>query len=344
MKRLSFIFVVIIGLLSLTRLVRAYEYPIPELGNCRDQKECHLYCEIPKNHAACWSYSVYGVQQVLGDETPEAAAANLGLTFPIAELGNCTTVSACKAYCTITQNQAACRAYGQAHGLTQKERLVERATEELGCTTKEECTTFCQEETNRDACEAFARRYHLKIAVKNRLVEAAKTELGCTTAQECRALCSLPENQSKCAAFAQRMGVVNSKREELVERAKEQLGCTSFESCRAFCQEGVNQEKCRNFGAAVGQGVKNTLQQNLGCTTAEECKAVCEASPEKCPNYPQKLQKIEKTRQYLQQKLNLTPQEILERKPGASFTPGTPELVSPPLYPLNQPAQITPEL
>jgi len=61
--------------------VSAYEFPIVELGNCRDVRECHLYCEIPSHKAACWSYSVYETVSVLGDESPETKVSALGITF-----------------------------------------------------------------------------------------------------------------------------------------------------------------------------------------------------------------------------------------------------------------------
>ena len=45
-------------------------YPIADLGYCRDAKECYLYCEIPENKAACWSYGKYKLgSDVLGVTT-----------------------------------------------------------------------------------------------------------------------------------------------------------------------------------------------------------------------------------------------------------------------------------
>lgn len=278
---------IILGFLMLVKPIYGYDFPVSVLGNCRDQKECHLYCEVPRNRAACWSYSVYGVKnEVLGDESPEEKVAQLGITFPIPSLGNCANVAQCKAYCNDPTNQTACKAFAQQQGLTLKTRISEKAKTELGCNTPEECRAFCEQEANREACLAFATRYHLKTAIKNRLVNAVGAELGCNSKDSCRALCELPENKVRCQTIAQRLGIGENKKAELVERAKEELGCTSFEDCRRFCQDKANSERCRNFGLAVGQSIKNRIRDEGDCTTVEECKSVCEANPERCPNFP----------------------------------------------------------
>ncbi len=291
MKKITAIFFGLLLLFAGTKAVNSYEYPVPELGNCRDRQECHLYCEVPNNKPACWAYNVYAVgTDVLGDESPETKVAALGITFPITELGNCANVAACKTFCVDLQNQAVCREFAVKHGLANKEKIIDKAKLELGCTTTEECRQLCELETNRSLCRTFAKKYHLKGAVKNLLVESAKNELGCTNHAECRLLCEKPENREKCVNLARRLGRGDTRKEELILKAKESLGCTSFEDCKSFCQNPENAEKCRNFGAAVRQHVedkvKNELKEKLGCTTAEECRKVCETNPERCPNFP----------------------------------------------------------
>lgn len=272
--------------LFLVKSVEAYTYPIYELGNCRDFRECHLYCEIPVNKAACWSYSVYGVKDVLGDETAETKVAELGVTFPIAQLGNCTTLAACKNFCNISTNQTTCAAFAQSHGLANKESVVTKAQTELGCATKEDCKEFCAKEENRDACTSFAKKYHLKTVAVNPTLEAAKTELGCATIDACRAFCAKEENRTKCSEFGKKNGKGGARKEELVGRAKQELGCTSFEDCRAFCQDKTNADKCRNFGSSIRTKPLEQTGVVGDCKTAAECKKACTDHPEKCPTFP----------------------------------------------------------
>jgi hypothetical protein len=46
-----------------------------------------------------------------------AAESTSSLTFPVKELGNCKDKDACKAFCDVRANQAACTAFGRLHGL-----------------------------------------------------------------------------------------------------------------------------------------------------------------------------------------------------------------------------------
>lgn len=270
------------------KIIHAQTFPVRELGNCRDSAECHLYCEIPEHKPGCWSYGVYRRQSdVLGEETPETKLEQLGITFPIAELGNCANLTACKSYCATPQNKAACTTYAQNHGLAKGERILAKAKAELGCSTKDECVAFCQVESNRAACSAFAKKYHLRLYIKNQLVEAATSELGCTTIEACRTLCAEPSNQAKCQALAEKLGLgVQARREALVEKAKQELGCTSFAQCKTFCQEETNRDKCRNFGQAIKEQVKSKLQERFDCETNEECRKQCQEHPDNCPGFP----------------------------------------------------------
>lgn len=305
-----------VGFLFLSKFspVRAVQYPIPQLGNCRDQYECHLYCEIPDNHASCWSYSVYGIN-VLGDESPEDKLALLGITFPVTELGNCATLNECRAYCDQEANKPACRTFAQTKKLTSKEIIIDKARSELGCSTVETCKVFCSEERSKGTCQTFAKKYHLRMVARDTMLEAARTELGCTTREQCKALCALPENGERCETLGKKFGKV-SVREQLVERAKTELGCTSFASCRTFCQDKTNRDACRNFGAAV-----RTLQNktNKDCGTPLECRKACAANPDKCPDFPKtQLPKSDATDgtitelDALERELNATGNESLE--------------------------------
>ena len=144
-------------------------YPIPELGNCRNQEECYLYCQIPQNTPDCWSYGKYimnNAQSVLGETTTN-------ITYPITELGNCSDANACFIYCNQPKNQSTCYAYAKNHGLINEEE-VENEEEDLPPEKMQE------------------------------IITSAKTELGCEGKEQCMTICSAPENYAKCEAFAKK--------------------------------------------------------------------------------------------------------------------------------------------
>lgn len=99
------------------------------------------------------------------------------ITFPIAQLGNCADLAACKAYCDDEANKEACLTFAENKGIGKNRKKLNsitrstllRAREELGCSTDQECKTFCKLEENREKCSEFAKTYNLKGGHKLRI-------------------------------------------------------------------------------------------------------------------------------------------------------------------------------
>lgn len=216
-------------------------YPIKELAFCRDAKECYLYCEIPENKAACWSYGKYKLYpQVLGeeDEAMEAEAKARGISFPIAELGNCASVSACREYCGNQDNYVACSEFAKKKGFskdgsveaqTKKAELIQKAKEELGCTSELGCRSYCELKENRDRCVQFAKKQGF-----------GEKSLPCNSDETCRKYCQ--ENPSECPGY--------NKQEQKSEESRGGAytgpsGCRNEEECRKWCLD--NPDKCPGY-------------------------------------------------------------------------------------------------
>lgn len=231
------------------------QYPIPELGFCRDAKECYLYCEIPQNKAACWSYGqfrlgpqVLGVTSLSREEEAQMRreALEKGITFPIAELGNCA---------------------GPA-----------------------ECRDFCEQQANHNACTNFARRHGFgeegggEGASEAEILAAARSELGCSAKEECFRICE--NERERCMAFAKRHGMYREGRGE-ESRSQGPGGCDSEESCRRYCQE--HPSECPGYqdhpSQEPGQPPPGSFTSPSGCRTADECEAYCRNNPSSCPGY-----------------------------------------------------------
>ena len=211
-----------------------YQFPVPELGNCRDQKECFLYCQIPLHKPACWSYGVYATKEnVLGETTVEESLSRLGIAFPVPELGNCANFSSCRKYCQDEQHRQQCHTFAADHGLIKKQKILEKAKQELGCSSLDECRQFCESDTNQDLCRNFARRYHLKL--KFRILQQTRAELGCNSVSDCKNFCRQPENRDKCRQFAQKHQIRNQTR----------VDCRTIDDCRKICEQDPN--RCPRF-------------------------------------------------------------------------------------------------
>lgn len=95
------------------------------------------------------------------------------IVFPIAELGGCTSVENCKAYCGEVENQQACLDFAKKKGLHRKEQkglnkeLAEKAKALLGCTSDQSCKEFCQQPENFEKCSLFAKENKLRGGIKH---------------------------------------------------------------------------------------------------------------------------------------------------------------------------------
>jgi len=294
-------------------------YPIPELSFCRDAKECYLYCEIPHSKPSCWSYGKYVLgSQVLGEETEntddiEMEAKRKNIAFPVAELGNCSSLKECKDYCDSPENKEACMAFADKHGLKpkkprdeKKQKLLEEAKEALGCNSREECDLFCQE--NKDQCAEFIKQHdpeeYERFQKQKEMVESAQEKLNCHSMEECKNFCQKPENQEKCGRFADEHAPkeFQERKEQILENAKETFGCISIEKCKRFCENPENKDKCRDFnqknylndehrpppppeGESLQEKDIPYYQDKPTCETEEECRHFCEENPDKCPGF-----------------------------------------------------------
>lgn len=271
-------------------------YPIPDLGYCRDAKECYLYCEIPENKAACWSYGKYKVgNDVLGVTTMDAdekrmmeeKARQYNITFPIADLGNCAGPQECRDFCETPSNQQTCMDFAKKKGFhkeaersdgmdpNKRDELLTKAKTELGCTSRESCSNIC--ETNPGRCEAFAKKHgayreppqssgRYSAEEKMKLMQKAQGDLGCTSMESCKSVCE--KNPQRCMEFAKKHGFDKEDREP--PEQQEQYENREY-------QQGASSGTSPNYGIQrFGKG---------GCDSEESCKTYCQEHPDECPGF-----------------------------------------------------------
>ncbi len=284
----------LVGLVGSASAQSLLQYPIPDLGYCRDAKECYLYCEIPEHKAACWSYGKYRVgSDVLGVTTMSEKekqymrdkAKEYGITFPIADLGGCAGPQECRDFCEQPANHQTCMDFAKKKGFHKemersdgmdpgkRDELLQQAKTELGCTSMESCSKVC--ENNQSRCEAFARKhgvYHeppesrgrYSAEEKMQLMEKAKTDLGCASMDECRATCE--KDPQRCMDFAKKHGF-----------HKESGQSQQYQYRSGEYQEETAGRTSPNYGIQrFGKG---------GCDSEESCKKYCQEHPDECPGY-----------------------------------------------------------
>lgn len=307
-------------------LAQYVSYPISALGNCQNAGECFYYCQIPANTPACWAYGEYALKpDVLGEETvsPEEEAKAHGITFPIAQLGNCSNPKDCFTYCDKPENAETCFAFAKNKNLLKESdadlpppsAILSSAKTELGCTSRESCKTLCENPQNVDKCRNFAAKHNLNKQSDNsqkqslppeEILKKAKSQLGCTSETACKSFCTDPANSSQCLEFARNNQLLDSHKEQEIEEletkkarmmddARKELGCNSMESCSAFCSQPQNNQKCAQLIQKQSHEDNNqTKNQNTNpqntkpCTSDEECKIYCQSHPNECPGFQDK--------------------------------------------------------
>jgi hypothetical protein len=204
------------------------------------------------------------------ESTTSANVAKFGITFPVAELGNCNNLDECKTYCNDATHQTECVEFAKKKG-------------------------FYKEQ---------------KSAVKNSITIAAKQALGCDGETACKQFCSLSENKQKCSEFAKSHNLVpvkeDLKKSETLTKAKEILGCDSVDACKLLCQKEENKTKCVEFAKQAGlkssevkagpgaskppfsQGKPNA---NNASRSAVNKESICRENPEKCKEIKDAAQK-----------------------------------------------------
>ncbi len=240
------------------------------------------------------SYAIFAHAQTLtlpGQPTDEAVAAS-GITFPVAELGNCGSKDTCRTYCNDPAHMDACIAFARDHGLMNQEE-AERATSFKrklaegsgpgGCTTPSECETFCRDIANINTCIAFAEQHGLKDRhveeskkIQAYLQSGGKMPGGCTNQQTCEVYCGDFSHAEECFNFAKRAGIGQGgpdergdalgedrfrrgpppeqfqKFLELAKNGETPGGCASKDACERYCQEPGRRDECVAFGVKAG--------------------------------------------------------------------------------------------
>lgn len=223
-------------------------------------------------------------QNIQDSGDPETRAKIYGINFPIAELGNCGSYYECRSFCEDPVNSASCFNFGKQRGLykdqedTQdKEKVLEKAKQELGCDSYETCKSFCQISSNFDKCNAFAKKQgmsggHVDDPKNEAVLEKAKGILGCDSYASCASFCSDDTNRQQCSDFAKQTGLKGG------EQKVGPGGCTSEATCKSFCSDPVNFQVCNGFTASSG----GQFQGPGGCDSEGSCRSYCEKNPQDC--------------------------------------------------------------
>ena len=241
------------------------QYPIVELGNCKNQADCKLYCSKQENMIACATY---------GEKYGLISKEDLAKTKEFADVlkgegpGGCKDEATCKNYCSGISHINECLSFAEKHNLLSADQLSEakKVAEALqsgaklpgDCKDKNTCENYCKNSANIDECFSFAKA--AGFMTKEQIAEAEKviplmkngqTPGQCKTKAECQTYCESKGNFSECVGFAEKAGFISKEEADLAKKVGGEGpgGCKSKETCDAYCNVKENQKECFNFAS-----------------------------------------------------------------------------------------------
>ncbi len=270
--------------------VQGITFPIPELGNCASESECHIYCNNTAHMDACVAFAqAHGLMNK--DDASNAKKFKAALQSGSGP-GGCTNPQDCQAYCGNPANLEACVKFAKDHGVNdanvQQAEKILAYTKSGGhmpgdCNSQTSCQTYCGDFSHAEECAAFAKNAGITQGSKGetgsgsqgnnptpeqlqkltQLAQSGQTPGGCTSKGTCETYCNDQTHRDECVAFGVKAGFMTQAQADTIKSTggNGPGGCNSSESCQAYCNDSAHQADCLKFGQDHGFINKNDQQQ-----------------------------------------------------------------------------------
>ncbi|HEX9502902.1 MAG TPA: hypothetical protein VF974_01085 [Patescibacteria group bacterium] len=194
------------------------------------------------------------------------------ITFPVQELGGCTSKQACRTYCEDVAHIDACLTFAEKQGLMSGEEIAQARTFAKkfkgnlvlpgGTKTPGEAKKYCQNPDHADECLTFAQKngFIKSDEAKNikKFLDLQKSGLtpgGCKDKDSCEKFCQADANRDICLKFAEDNGLMSADESRMAHEFKDlggPGGCKTKDVCEKFCNDPANQQTCLKFAEEHG--------------------------------------------------------------------------------------------
>jgi hypothetical protein len=323
------------------------QYPIAELGNCKNKDACKTYCDNSANVDACLAFAE---KNGLMTKT-EIGTAKKFLSAGGKGPGGCTGRDSCETYCNDIDHINECVAFAEKTSMLAPDELakakqvqaaIAKGVKPPPCKNKKTCDVYCDEPANMNVCIAFGEAAGFlqgrELADAKKIVAAidnGATPPPCRGKDACDVYCSASEHMEACIAFAQAAGFMSRGEMENSQKVLDAIKkgvkppvCRGKEECDKYCSEDAHIDECANFSVAAGLMSEKDAKVAKkikgkgpgGCVGKEQCDAFCgvQDNQETCINFakenglisPGELQKIEDGQKQFQESLQNMPQKV----------------------------------
>ncbi len=279
-------------------------YPVEELGGCKNEKECRLYCDQPDNFAACFAFAKkHNLLEgpIANKEASEVEKLSQSLRGG-AGPGGCQGFDECRAYCDDVANINECVAYAEKYDVMDRQELEEakkirdalaRGVKTPGsCRNKEECETYCFGAGGPDGGDFKPERMDecIKFGVAAGFMTEQEASIvkktggvgpgGCR-GRACEKHCDNPANEEVCFAFAIEHGIIGQEEARFARKIKEKTGCRNRQECEKvfdakpelaeqFFEEIKKENPDFNFNKIIPKGESGRIKEEVRRRINEE--------------------------------------------------------------------------
>ncbi|MBI2033663.1 MAG: hypothetical protein HYT13_01040 [Candidatus Liptonbacteria bacterium] len=269
-------------------------FPVPELGNCIDEKTCRAYCDEPTNMPACIKFAE---EHGLMNKTEAERAKKFSRVLQVGGPGGCNTPEGCKSFCSEINNLEACLKWADQNNFEDEHFKEAKKIQSYlasggkmpgSCNSKESCISYCGDFSHAEECFNFAktagltqgppseiprpgevRRFEDRIPSEEQfkklkeLSDRGETPGGCKSKEACEAYCGESGHFEECLAFGEKVGFIKSDEAQKIREfgGKGPGGCSSPRACESYCNDPSHQEECFKFGEEHGLIPKEELER-----------------------------------------------------------------------------------
>lgn len=236
-------------------------YPITELGSCKDQAACKVYCDNPANTTSCISFAEK--KNLLSQEELQTAKKFIasGSIGP----GSCKGKNECRTYCENKTHINECIAYAESNGLMSTQELqkakkiqsaITKGVKFPSCQNKKECDAYCEDSSHMEECINFAKEAGLlsekELENTQKVLTAVKQGVKvppCKGKDACDTYCAEAGHADECVNFAIAAGIVTSEEARIIKETGGvgPGGCKNKNECNTYCSSADNREACMSF-------------------------------------------------------------------------------------------------
>ncbi|MCX6813408.1 MAG: hypothetical protein NTV77_02950 [Candidatus Azambacteria bacterium] len=325
------------------------QYPVKELGSCKDESACKSYCDKSENTKSCVNFAEKN--NLMSKEEIEMAKKFMatGSKGP----GGCRGKDECDAYCNDIAHIDECVAFavennlmppGELEEAKKVQAAIKRGVKPPPCGNKKQCDVYCEDPNHMEECITFGVEAGFiqgkELEDVQKMLAAVKRGIKpppCKGKEACDTYCGDPNNIEMCMTFAMEAGFMSEQEkadsQKMLQALKKGIkppNCRGKDECDAYCSQDQHFDECTKFAEAAGfmtpEGAamaRKTGGKGPGnCKGKDECDAFCNNpdNQETCFNFAKENGMISETdlkqmgegKQKFQESLQQAPATVLD--------------------------------